>query len=397
VIGSGLTGLGVALGLPARRRVLVFTGPAQGRDQFYDATRTVPCAHLGFGGLGNFWHGVIPTGGRFPLAGCDPAVFEQLFRRFYPRTDVVSRLGSPWLFVPWRPIRPKFEWRRLASERNGRLTLIHEMVTRFARAGREINVHASGGIFRAGRIWVCAGALHTPFLLDRSLGARVSRTTVSDHVICYLGLIDRAMRPDVAPPRVERTTEGIWFEARPDESGAALCTLRPARFAFKRLDYGIEQRAVFGLPTGSVVSKILRRASPGLLAEALYNRTGFFPGARVQSVYAQIAVPDAHWLREGSTPLEMRTEIIRAAADRIRANPPWRGLIASRRPDVFIPGIHLHHSVDLRALQAADVNSQTASVQVVDASVREQIGPEHHSLKLMFAAAHQARTLSEAS
>ena len=95
----------------------------------------------------------------------------------------------------------------------------------------------------------------------------------------------------------QRTRDGLWFEGRYDDKDRALYTLRPARFAFKRLDHGIEQRSTFGRPTGNGFVNIVRGASLGLFAEALYNRSGLFPNARVQSVYAQINVPDAYEFR----------------------------------------------------------------------------------------------------
>ncbi|MBP8235290.1 MAG: hypothetical protein KAY22_23620, partial [Rhizorhabdus sp.] len=62
VIGSGLTALGTVLGLPAARRVLVIAGPQDGQLSHYQAGRPAPSSYLGFGGLGRYWHGVIPTG-----------------------------------------------------------------------------------------------------------------------------------------------------------------------------------------------------------------------------------------------------------------------------------------------------------------------------------------------
>lgn len=395
VIGSGLSALGVVCGLPIGRRVLVVGGSKQGRSQYYGPSRAVPCAHLGFGGLGNYWHGVIPTGGRRNFANSDPADFEQLFQRFYPGVEVMDRLGKPFLFVPWRPIRSQTEWQRLEVERGDRLTLVHELVNRFAVNGSRVSVHTENGLYRCSRVWVCCGALHSPALLDRSLDSVVSRRTISDHVLCYLGQIDRAVNRDVLPTPVQRTRQGMWLEARYDETETGLCTLRPARFEFSRLDFGIEQRAVFGLPTGSAIAKILRGASPALVAEALYNRAGLFSSARVQSVYAQIVVADAHWLRDGDAPLEARLDVIKAATDAVRASSPvWPNLLPSRRPEMFIPVIHLHHSVDLNALHAAGPNTRASPVQVVDASVYEHIGPEHHSFKLMLAAFVRARTIS---
>src|SRR5690242_6113156 len=115
VIGSGLSALGTVLGLSPARRVLVIAGPETLRTLFYEPTSAVPSAHLGHGGLGNFWHGVIPTGGRENFAASQPAEFEQLCAWFYPGLQVAARLGKPFLFVPWKPIRPANAWLRLGA------------------------------------------------------------------------------------------------------------------------------------------------------------------------------------------------------------------------------------------------------------------------------------------
>jgi hypothetical protein len=132
---------------------------------------------------------------------------------------------------------------------------------------------------------------------------------------------------------------------------------------------------VFGLPTGSAVKKIVRSASAGPIADALYNRAGLFPLARFQSVYAQLAVRDAYWRRSGDTPLELRRDVIRNAVAAVRAVPVWPQVTPSQRPELFIRGIHLHHSADVAALLALDVNTPAANVCVADASVYEDIGP----------------------
>jgi hypothetical protein len=386
VIGSGLSALGTVIGLPAGRRVLVIAGPAVPTTQYYDSTGAVPCAHVGYGGLGNYWHGVIPTGGRENFAASSAADFERLFEWFYPGVGVGSRLGKPYLFVPWKPIRPSRIWERLGAVRGEGLKLIRQSVQRFDLQGNGVSVQTQSDSFRSARAWICSGTLQTGGLLDRSLGQIVSRATVSDHVLCYLGQIDRAAHPEVAPMTVERTGKGVWFEAGYDATTTALITRRPARFEYRRLDFGIEQRAVFGLPTGGAVAKILRGASPGLVAEALYNRAGLFPAARFQSVYAQLAVPDAHWLREGGNSVVMRKDVIRAATDAVRAGFTSGSLNPSRRPEIFLPMIHLHHSVDPQALGKAGLNTAHSPVQVMDASIAERIGPEHHSFKIMVAA-----------
>jgi len=385
VIGSGLAALGAVIGLANSPRVLVLCGPAQGRFSHYDARSSVPSTYLGEGGLGNDWHGVIPTGWRNRYGG-DDAAFAALFKHFYPRTDPLPRLGKPWLFVPWRPIRPRHEFARLQRARGAQLSLRQELAQSFRMDGTSVTVQTATATLRARRVWVAAGALHTPGLLDRSLGGGIARGVVSDHVTCYVGQADGLPAPAIA-----RTRDGAFFPAWHGEATEALYTLRPARFAFRTLDHGIEQRAVFGLPTGSAMAKITKRMSPGLLAEAFYNRFGLFPRAGRYSIYAQVLVRDAYAIGPDGVQLSAQTAAIRAATGRARELAPFPGVRISKRPELSIPGIHLHHSVDLDALARAGVGGPVSPVQVVDASVLREIGPEHHTFKMMLVARDSAK------
>jgi hypothetical protein len=390
VIGSGLSAIGVVLGLAPHRRILVISGPRTGFLQLYGQRHPVPCAYLGHGGLGNYWHGVIPTGGCNNFADVTIDDFAEVFQRFYPGIDIRPHVRRPFLFVPWKPIRPATVWSQILAERP-QTTMVHETASHFVARPKGVEVATEQKRHEGGRVWLCAGTLHTPALLDRSLDQRVSRDTVSDHVLCYVGQIDRGQYPEVKPSAVMRTRHGIWIEVRYDSEGIGLFMLKPARFGFRRLDWGIERRAVFGLPTGSAVSKIMRSASVGLIAEAVYNKFGIFPNASVQSVYAQVLVPDALRLHHDAR-LEMREQVIHEATNAARAACPWAAQMRhSRRPKIFIPMIHLHHSVDREALKRSGVNVPDASVQVADASIHDQIGPEHHSFKLIVAAFVKAR------
>jgi len=382
VIGSGLAALATILGLDSRRRVLVLGGAAAGQFSHYDAKGAVPCA---FSGQGGYWHGVIPVTNR-EVAGADASTFSALFSRFYPRVDVQRRLGSATLFVPWRPIRPAQEIAGLLHARSRTLSLIAATAHRIWLDTKVVRVSSTAGEHQARRVWVAAGALHTPALLARSFGPEVRRSHVADHVLCYVGQVDGR-----EAPHTQITRDGALFPAFHDQDGRALYTLRPARFSFRRLDFGIEQRATFGLPTGSAVAKIMRSMSLGLLAEAFYNRFGILTRAARYSIYAQTPLDDAYALGEGLTPLTPDLPRIQAAAAQARQRQPFVGAVLSRRPDLYIPGIHLHHSVDVDALARLGVNSERDAVQVVDASILKAIGPEHHTFRMMCAAYQRAR------
>ena len=397
VIGSGLAALGTVMGLLAApesasasggaRRIGVLCGPSDNEFFYYSASRTVPCAFLGMGGMASHWHGVIPTGWRNNFAAASDAFFLALFARFYPQAAARLRLGEAGFFVPWRAIRPAAELQKLAAAQpDGRLSLIPQTAQDLSFKERGVSVIGGDGSgsaerHRAARLWVAAGALHTPALLARSVAPRAVRGLVSDHAFCYIGQVDGQ-----AAPKITRTADGLIYPARCDAANTALYTLRPAAFAFRRLDYGIEQRAVFGLPTGNALAKIARRLSPGLLVEAFYNRFGLFGGSRMHSVYAQTPAVDAYELGSGQQLLRPAGDAIRRATDAARAAQPYADLRASRRPELSIPGIHLHHTLDLAALAQAGVNTAGSPVQVVDASVLTDIGPDHHSFKMMLSA-----------
>ncbi len=407
IIGSGLTALGTALGLAPQRRVVVLAGDPTGNFRYYPGTTDTPCAHLGPGGLGQYWHGVIPTpaatrnGGDGGDGGdAEAQAFAAWFAHFYPHADPLTRQHESWLFVPWRPIRPLREWPRLRAARGARLEWRSEAALSIEldseRAGPgAVTVRTRDSLIRAQRLWLAAGCLQTPALLQGALRRPVAREFVSDHAIVYLGQVDRARTPQVPAPVVQRTRDGMWVPARLSADGLGLCTLRPARYDFARLDAGIAQRAAFGLPAGSATRKIASGASAGLIAEALYTRLGLFADARLQSVYAQVAVPDAHEFDAGAGTLrQLRTVAVRTAADAIRTHCPWPGLTASLAPELFLPGIHLHHSLLRQPLRDAGVYRDDSSLQIVDASDRDDVGPAHHSFRLMLAAATRARRLT---
>jgi hypothetical protein len=381
VIGSGLAALGATLGTNPKGRVLVIGNPLEGQYHYYDEKRTVPAAFTGNGGLGNDWHGVIPTTLRNNFGHTDAKSFEAMLKRFYPTVNCSEKMELPWLFVPWRSIRPKREFAKLAQARGDKLTLSNETVTKITATGLSAVVSTSENKYSSARVWVAAGALHTPALLENSFNQRFTRGVVSDHAFCYIGQVHGARAP-----KLTHTREGMFIAAQYDLNNEALYTLRPARFKFRQLDFGIELRAVFGLPTGNALAKIARRASPGLLTEAFYNRFGMFPSAPIHSVYAQVVVRDNYEFDVHSRSIKARPSVIRAATDNARKTQPFVNLIPSRMPDAHIPGIHLHHSLDNAAVMNAGLNTENSSIKIVDASTIENIGPDHHSFKMLLSA-----------
>ena len=391
IVGSGLAALATAIGLAASRRVLVLGGPEKAELKFYGDQKSVPSSYSGFGGLGNFWHGVIPTAVGAPYVRESRSEIVELFRYFYPRAPIQQKIGQPWLYVPRRPVRPRREWAKLSRQRGDNLRFLPLAVDRFEAGDGGITAFAGTETFKSRRLWIAAGVVNSPNILARSVSSGLKRDFISDHVICYAGQLHRDTQ-GYAPPQVERASDGFWLAFDFSQDGGALLTRRPARFDYRVLDHGIEQRAVFGLPTNSAIVRLLKASSPGLVAEGLFNKFGLFPNSAVLSVYAQVLVDDALHFPEGDTPLSaVNGSAARAVAG---LSLPWQGLVKTRRPDLFIRGIHLHHSINLAALGAAGLSSDQSSVRVVDASAISQIGPEHHSFYAMASAYRLARQVS---
>lgn len=385
IIGSGLTALGVAWGLPVGRRVLVIAGTESADIERYDALSGIPCANRGAGGLGAYWHGVIPMRAPMTMSTDDARVFGELFSWFYPRSRA-RHFGTTHLFVPTMPIRPVAQWPRLQS-RHPLLSMRNGLVQAITRRATDWEVRLAGGadVVHATRVWLAAGALGSAAIIARSAGlAGAVRPRISDHVIAYLGQIDRRRHPEWPAPRVERDPEGIWLEYRSEPAGAGVVTCKPARFDYRRLDHGIEQRAAFGLPTAGVLGKLIKAGSPGLIAESLFNKFGLFPTASRLSVYAQLRVHDAYERIGEGAGLRPVPSVIESTLRDFRSRLDWPELTPSRRPELYVRGIHLHRTVD-----TSHVSSD--GLAVVDAAGLDVIGPEHHSFAVMAQAARRAR------
>ena len=96
----------------------------------------------------------------------------------------------------------------------------------------------------------------------------------------------------------------------------------------------------------------------------------------------------------GSLPLTAHDSLIQQATAAARDSAPFAGLRRSQRGDLYIPGIHLHHSVNGSAVANHGINLPDSPVQIIDASVLTDIGPDHHSFKLLLLAYTRARLLT---
>jgi len=382
IIGSGISALGVALALSGTgRRIACLAGDDRGQLSTYPGTN-VPCDFTGAGGLGNFWHGVVPLAFSTGFENLDKNSARELLTHFYPGLSP-EVMGSDMLFVPYRPIRPTTHFATLAS-RSKRLEVRRTQVLSLRRSSGGVTCETTQGIVNASRAWIACGALGTPRLLERSGLVKPRERTVSDHIIGYAGLIDSQHVPAfVRRPR--RVSEGVLFGCAYDHGRSVLYMPRPARFDFSRLDAGMTKRALFGLPTSRIVAGLMGRFSLGLLSEAVYNKFGLFANARRYSVNYIAEAPALYRLCPKRGLLAATDEAVAQITSQAVGKTPLDGLEPTRRPDLFLPGVHLHSSLTLD--EQAEFCGD-GPISVVDASMLRSIGPEHHTFKMM-ALAHQ--------
>lgn len=396
IIGAGLASLATAMGLQRSRQVLVITGGQEDDITQYDSSSGIPCQNEAIGGLGNYWHGVIPMHSNLLTSHASAEVFKDFFSRFYPRENIEDKVGKPLLFVPLKPIRPKQHWLKVENEFSGRLTFMHTRVSRISRSTlSRWEVHLNNGkSFETQRLWLAAGALGTPCILEKSKGfEKVVRDTASDHLILYAGQVNLKLNSDVQAPRVQRTPSGYWISEADEFVADALVTKKPAHFSYKRLDYGIEQRSAFGLPTYGVIKKILTAGSVGFVAESLFNKFGLFPNSSMLSVYAQVRVKDGYTRLPNKKELEANADKISSRIELFRQEMADAPITLSCRPDLYVKGIHLHRTLREEVLPEVGINCDEGSCFVVDASSVDDIGSEHHSFRLMLNAYLKARSI----
>lgn len=385
IIGSGLTSLAILMGLPRGRRVKVIGGSSIGEFNYYSGLSASPCEYKGLGGLGNYWHGVIPVSCRsmFGQVGLDD--FVSFFKFFYPSANIDKYVGSDRLFVPSKPIRPLAHIKNLLLER-GDPPLVAALVDRVSVQSKHCIVSVGDLEIKARNVWFAAGALGTARLLGASFGANVVFSKASDHIIKYMGYVDGADQV-----RLNKVNGGIYFPCFYSADEQRIFTLRPAHFDFKPLDQGIEHRSAFGHPASNVVSKVLRSLSPGLIMEALYNRYGIISRPARFNVYCQSRCVAAQKIDILSKPIAAENLAIQEAISLAKNTVPYKGIVLSKRDDLYLNGIHLHHTVNDFALNFLLGEDKRKRLKIVDASNVSDIGGDHHSFKLMISAYDQAR------
>ena len=382
VIGSGLTALSVVMGLDESKRVLVLGGRQSTTLIYYPKNGNIPFLNLASGGLGNFWHGVIPLFDNVYFQNYQKDRKVNFLRKFYTKIIFSDSELKNGIFVPYFPIRPRKHFKKILAK-NRNLEYFNTEADKFQVIGNKIVVDSGGRKFFCKRLWIAAGTLCTARLLECSGFQSLTNKHLSDHFIIYLGQIRKNELSCDKIIKIKQNKYGYSFIPflRND---SILVTARPAFFDYKKLDYGISQRQVFGLPTGSMITKLLKTSSPGLICESIFNKTGQLSNANLYNIYAQVNVKNSFTRTNKTFELKQNTEVIKNQLINISHSIITPDFVPTQLSENFFPAIHLHGSVDKdNAIEKLNINNSDSNIYIVDPSIAADLGPEHHIFKFM--------------
>lgn len=394
IVGSGLTSLATLLGLKEnknfnKKRILVLADQQAANIKIYNSRYNIPYINSSYGGLGNFWHGVIPLNlsKRFPeLSKCS---LIMLLKKFYPNVHWDKFVERKKFFVPWFPIRPKVYFQQLSSQ-SSNLNIQYSKALVFRHAKNKMwQVITADCVYTTNRLWLCGGTLGTAELLDRSGYESATNEFVSDHFITYVGQILKCPYRLNNIVKKRYSWQGYIFDPMILNHNV-LVTARPAFLDYKRLDFGIAQRQNFGLPVSGILGKLVRCKSPGLLCEAIFNKFGLMSASTIYNIYAQHQVPNVLERKKGVLEIKLKNNIIKFHELKIKSMLKNNICKVSKKAGISFPAIHLHNSVHKNKLIKMGIAHKNSNLQIQDASVIKNIGPEHHIFRVMATAFRNA-------
>ena len=402
VIGASLSCLGYLHGLidspcfaTKRLRVLILADD-RSTSTYYPQSQNVLLEHYGLGGLSNYWHSIIPLSlSTWMNCGEDSDNYLFFLSKFYPQEQWNTIYSSSHvpditqrLFVPRQRIRAG--------------TLIQEIVSRFEKQLQLLSCHASRIEYRNGQFTInstdhhsfktrklvmAAGSLGTPYLLSSLFECQNLSGTASDHVITYHGRYEPRHQSYAAKPKMIKT--GYILECPISECRSSIYYSRPSLADFTRVDQPILKRITQGLNRNL---STLKNISIGTLAEQMYTRAGLQLPSKYFSIYSQTLAERSYSYsidKNHSRAILSCNELsIAYSIAEARKKNPWSHggkFIPSSFEDKYIPGVHLHGTIGKTSPIRRSIDS-LAELSIIDSSVHETIGAEHHAFRVAYLA-----------
>jgi hypothetical protein len=380
VIGSGLTATGYVMGaIEKGKKILVISdlqSSSKSNINYYPHIKT-PLYTDEHGGLGNYWHGVIPLD---IYTESELATFESFLNKFYPRVNLSGKIESRH-FVPYCPIRPKSIFNKYIK--NSSIEVKFERVIKIDFDGSKWIIMTEKSILCAFKLTISAGAIGTARILYRSPIFKFSRFGFfSDHVIFFAGQVKSSNYDQ----QMLRSRSGIFpkiFSINKFNADIKFI-LRPAAFDFKLLGGNLKARNVFANSGIKLYTKLFENRSLGLINEAVYNKFGISLNTDISNIYMQVPIINSYSLDRESGSIKCIESTIKKSLEIhtkfLKEN--LQDFVAQSHQNSWFPGIHLFRSIDYFELET--VKSFASSLKIVDSTVIQDIGYQHHTFKLMF-------------
>lgn len=337
-----------------------------------DTYQTVEKQDLTYGGYGGnikYWHGVIARSRAFdPLFDSDrfDARFRSEVRKFYPKLEENYEMLSNHVFVPYCPIRPK----NLSGSLPLHITKIRKSITCVRKTGTLWSIKTGDHQWKEYDLLILAsGTIGTAKILQRS--SLVGDINFSDHLISYVGTESASENKCYVTNKFNALPSGYFKPVNTNYvQQGLLLYYRPAFFDFKNHKMASEYRNIYN--NKSPIVKLIQSLSPGLILDAIGNRTGLNLAATHLNIVSQCTISNLFKLKFNGA-IKINSDYILSRQEELSALLPgldWNNL------SMGTLGLHPYGS-----LSKSDISNLENTI-IIDASGVSEIGPQHHSFSV---------------
>jgi len=338
----------------------------------FDTSRTVEGKYLTYGGYGGnikYWHGVIGRSLTFDTL-FDSDRFDAMFRteaaKFYPKLEENYEMLSNHVFVPYRPIRAK----NLLGSLPSNITKIRKSIIYARKSGALWSIKTEEPEWKEYDLLILAsGTIGTAKILQRS--SLIGDVNFSDHLVSYVGTKLTLSSERYEANKFVTLPSGYFKPINIDfVQQGLLLYYRPAFFDFRNHKTASEYRDIYN--NKSPISKLIQSLSPGLIMDAIGNRTGLNLVSTHLNIVSQCNIRNLFKLKFNGM-IEINEDSIPRKQEEMSALLPdldWNNLSKGTI------GLHPYGS-----LIESDISNLENTI-IIDASGVSEIGPHHHSFSV---------------
>lgn len=374
IVGSGPVALSCLLSAPSNLKIAVISHSDRGeyiRDSFGDK------AYINrYGGGLDAWHGVLSSNLFLKHYPDELDFYIKFFKFFYPEKNINNNLfGFQKIFIPKKKISSK-NLNELLKERTN-IKLFFDEVLHIDES-KVINIYGKNEKYLSNRVILAAGAIGTAKILNNSQLGQINKF-IGNHIIGY-GQYNISTNNEFVKSEYSRYGHFKNIEISSIKGKEFMSYQRPSLFDFRNSKILGKYKTVYSRTKKEIYSTIIKSMSPGLFAEAFYNRYGYWFKTNKANTYLQIESSNVYEL-DNKFNIIVSEKNINLFVDNVVQNSKFNDLDIK----TIVSGIHFFNTIN----KISDVGSCSnkddwqKKIIVADSSVLKKIGGSHHTFSLM--------------